>query len=63
MEKPKHSHNHQQHSSSTNDYDCSNADSSTDFDEANELSKPHPHYLSKQLRRAFLAQRCNAIIG
>lgn len=54
MEETYHSHNHEQHSSSSND--CSNcADSATDFDEANESSKPDPQYLSKQSRRAFLA--------
>ena len=54
MELPKHDHNHEQHSSSTNDCD-SCADLSTDFDETNESSDLHLQYLSKQSRRAFLA--------
>ena len=54
MELPKHSHNHKQQSSSTND--CDNcAELSTDSDEANDSLESDPQYLSKQSRRAFLA--------
>lgn len=54
MEESKHSHDHEQHSLSANNYpSCTN--SSTDFDEADEILELHPQYLSKQSRRAFLA--------